>query len=118
MTALEFAELARRLSATLRDQGVDVPCFRSPPRSPGLGRSLCRAADGSVQVAVRLRGRSPLAVASDMIDGAVAANRQTGAAAAATRDALWSAAEPLLRSPSSAADGSAEGLAVVRSIAA
>lgn len=118
MTALEFAELARRLSAALRDRGADVPCFRSPPRSPGLSRSLCRSADGSVQVAVRLRGRSPLAVASDMIDGAVAANRQTGAAAAATRDALWPVAEALLHPTRSTVDGSSEMLAVVRSIAA
>lgn len=118
MTALEFAELARRLSAALRELGVEVPCFRSPPRSPGLGRSLCRGTDGSVQVAVRLRGRSALAVASDMIDGAVAANQQTGATAAATRDALWSAVEALLGSLSAMGDGSADGLAVVRSIAA
>ncbi len=96
MTALEFAELARRLSATLRDRDHESPCFRSPPRSPGFSRSLARLPDGTVQVAVRLRNRSSLAVAGDMIEGAVVASGLTGRQAAEVRDALWSSAEGLL----------------------
>ena len=96
MTALEFAELARRLSAVLRDLNHEAPCFRSPPRSPGFSRSLARLPDGTVQVAVRLRQRPSLAVAGDMIEGAVVATGLTGRQAADVRDALWSSAEGLL----------------------
>ncbi|MFT7601056.1 MAG: hypothetical protein ACI8TP_004006 [Acidimicrobiales bacterium] len=97
MTSLEFAELARRLSAAARQQGYEPPQFRSPPRTPGTDRSLSRKADGSTTVSVRLKDRPSFAVAGDMIDGVLASNRLAGGVAGQQRDLLWSAAEDLLR---------------------
>ncbi len=89
MTSVRFAEMARRLGQDARRLGHDVPTFRSPPRIAGTRRSIRRRADGSASVAVQLRGRPLLAVASDMVDGIAAANRLTGRAADALRDELW-----------------------------
>lgn len=96
MTALEFAELARLLSAELRRLGHAAPSFRSPPRAPGLYRSLGRLSDGTVQVSVRLRERTSLAVAADMIDGALIAASLAGREASAVRDALWRTVDSLV----------------------
>lgn len=96
MTSLEFAELARRLSAAARNEGIVAPLFRSPPRSPGLDRSLRRGADGSVTVSVRLKRRPASAVAGDMIDGILAANRLERGTAGRQRDRLWQVAEELV----------------------
>jgi hypothetical protein len=90
-TSLRFAEAARRLTDVARRRGLEAPAFRSPPRSPGLSRTIRRRADGSATVAVALRDRPWPAVLADLIDGVVVANGLEGASAAAARDALWSA---------------------------
>ncbi len=50
-----------------------------------------RRPDGSVSVAVALRGRPWVAVVADMIDGVVAANELPQLEAGEWRDRLWQA---------------------------
>lgn len=92
-TAVRFATAARVLGASARRQGLEVPGFRSPPRVAGATRALRRAPDGSVTVAVTVRGRPWLATLADMVDGVVAANGLVGAVADACRTELWGAIE-------------------------
>jgi hypothetical protein len=86
-----FADAARRLTQQSRRLGLHPPSFRSPPRLSGVARTLRRRADGGAVVAVVLRGRPWSAVLADLIDGVVAANGLSGAAADRARAALWAA---------------------------
>jgi hypothetical protein len=89
-TSLRFARLARSLAAAARAQGLRAPTFRSPPRLPGVSRSIVRRGP-TVVVAVALRGRPWPAVVADMVEGVVAANRLAGAPADRVRASLWAA---------------------------
>jgi hypothetical protein len=89
-TTARFALAARLLSDAARAQGLRAPGFRSPPRLVGADRTL-RERPGGTTVAVRVRGRPWLPVLVDMVEGAVAANRLTGAPAARARETLWHA---------------------------
>ncbi|HEY8523587.1 MAG TPA: hypothetical protein VIL48_01400 [Acidimicrobiales bacterium] len=90
-TSLRFARIARRLGDAARAQGLRAPTFRSPPRLPGVTRTIRRAGRGRATISVVLRGRPWAAVSADMIDGVVAANGLRGVAADRVRAALWSA---------------------------
>ena len=79
-TTVQFADAARSLSRAARSRGLGAPTFRSPPRVVGVDRSLRRHGDHAV-VAVRLRGRPWVAVAADMVEGVIVANRLEGPAA-------------------------------------
>ncbi|MEZ5143626.1 MAG: hypothetical protein R2726_14075 [Acidimicrobiales bacterium] len=92
-TSVRFAGAARVLAPAVRRRGLDVPSWRSPPRVTSADRTLRRRPDGSVVVAVRVRGRPWTAVLADMIEGVVVANRLLGPDADATRTALWAAVE-------------------------
>lgn len=96
LSSLRFAAVARELGQAGRRRGMEVPAFRSPPRSPGVRRAIRRERDGSTTVSVALRGRPGVAVVADMIDGMVAAAQLTEVEAGAVRDELWAAASPLL----------------------
>ena len=72
--AVRFADAARRLGAAAREQGLEVPAFRCPPRVPGVVRSVRRYPGGAV-VSVVLRERAFDDVASDMVEGVVVVNR-------------------------------------------
>jgi hypothetical protein len=85
LSSVQFAQVARRLNQSAQAGGLCPPAFRSPPRTPGLARSITRRADGSATVSVRLRGRPAVAVVADMIDGIVAANRPPAAPAPRNR---------------------------------
>jgi len=87
-TSLRFARLARSLGEAARAQGLRAPSFRSPPRLPGVSRSIVRRGPG-VTVAVALRDRPWGAVVADMVEGVVAANRLAGVGADRARAALW-----------------------------
>jgi hypothetical protein len=92
-TSLRFARIARRLTEAARAQGLRAPTFRSPPRVPGVTRTIRRGSGGgggAATVSVVLRGRPWAAVTSDMIEGTLVANRLTGVAADRARAALWS----------------------------
>ncbi len=89
-STLSFVLAARVLSRAARARRLHVPSFRSPPRLLGADRSL-RRIGGAAIVAVRVRERPMAAVAADMIDGIIAANRLQGVEADRTRAALWAA---------------------------
>ena len=101
-TSLRFARIARSLAEAARAQGLRAPTFRSPPRVPGVTRTIRRGrgagggrggagdAEGAT-VSVVLRGRPWAAVMADMIEGAIVANDLTGVPADRARAALWSA---------------------------
>jgi len=84
---IRFAELARRVGAAARAAGLVVPAFRTPPRRPGVPRSIRRLPGGPV-VAVRLRARPVAEVVADMVEGVVVANGLVGDAATRVRTAL------------------------------
>jgi hypothetical protein len=86
-TALRFADAVRAVSASARRQGLEVPAFRSPPRQPGVDRTIRRAAAGPV-VAVRLRQRPFAEVADDLIEGVIVANALSGPRAERIRASL------------------------------
>ncbi len=71
---VRFAVAALALGAEARRRGLGVPGFRSPPRLPGVERSIRRQAGGGAVVAVRVHGRSIEAVITDMVEGILAAN--------------------------------------------
>lgn len=88
--ALRFAAAARSLATAARAAGLDVPAFRSPPRLPGVNRSIRRFPGGAI-VAVRVRGRSFAPVLEDMVEGILVANRVRGEARPRLRLALLAA---------------------------
>jgi len=82
-----FATVARRLGAATRAAGLIVPAFRTPPRRPGVPRTIRRLPGGPV-VAVVLHGRVFTEVVADMVDGVVVANRLEGESAGHVRATL------------------------------
>jgi len=78
-----------------------VPAFRCPPRVAGAHRTIRRYPGGAV-VAVRLRGRPFAEVASDMVEGVLAANRIDETAADRLRPLLHQAIEPAVDQPAAA----------------
>ncbi len=89
--SVRFAAAVQALAAESRRQGLLVPGFRSPPRPPELERSIRRRPDGLAVVAVRLRGRPFEAVAADLVEGVLVANRVDGPRATAVRADLLAA---------------------------
>lgn len=97
--SLHFAATVRTLGTAARSRGLVVPGFRSPPRRPGMERTLRWAADGSATVSVAVRDRPFQAVIADLIEGVVIVNGLDGVEATRARTALWEAivaAEPEL----------------------
>ena len=82
-----FAGAARRLGDAARAAGLTAPAFRSPPRVAGAVRTIRRYPGGTV-VSVQVRDRSNEAVAADMVEGVVVANRLNGDAALRARTLL------------------------------
>ena len=78
---IRFADVARRLGAAARAAGLVVPAFRTPPRRPGVPRTIRRLPGGPV-VAVVVRGRNLEAIVADMVEGVLAANGLSGVGAA------------------------------------
>jgi hypothetical protein len=92
ITVLDFAALARELGQATRAAGLLVPAFRSPPRRADRLRTI-RRYPGGATVSIRLRGRARPQVLDDMVDGVLAANSLSGAAAARVRGALMTEIE-------------------------
>jgi len=88
---VRFATAARRLGAEARRRGLAVPGFRSPPRLPGVERTIRHRPDGATVVAVRVHGRSLEAVVTDMVEGVLAANRSAVGDGEELREALLAA---------------------------
>ena len=74
---MRFAAAARAISDEARRVGLEVPGFRSPPRSP-VDRALRRRPGATPSVVVRLRGRPMDTVVADMVEGVLVANGATG----------------------------------------
>jgi hypothetical protein len=85
-----FAHAARVLATEARRRGLVAPGFRSPPRLVGVDRSI-RRHPGGAAVAVRVRNRPWVAVAADMIEGVIAANRLAPPQSDRLRAELWPA---------------------------
>jgi hypothetical protein len=90
-TTLRFAGAVRTLGQAARGLRLAAPGFRSPPRVPGVDRTLRRRPDGGATVSVALKGRPFEAVLADMIEGVVVANGLEGATATRARTSLWDA---------------------------
>jgi hypothetical protein len=91
VSSLDLARAVRTLGAVVREAGLSVPVFRSPPRVPELDRTIRRNVDGTYVVSVRLTGRPFVAVEADLIEGVVVANRLDGVEASRWRRLLWNA---------------------------
>lgn len=89
--SLHFAALVRTIGAAARALGLAVPGFRSPPRRPGLDRTLRYASDGTATVAVAVRDRPLPAVVADLIEGVILVNQLDQIDATRARTALWAA---------------------------
>jgi hypothetical protein len=92
-TATDFAAIGRVLSDAASARQIEGPAFRSPPRIPGVQRSVTRNRDGSVTVAVSVRDRPLLAVLADMIDGVVLASGLRGTEGGLLYNDLWTVAQ-------------------------
>lgn len=89
VSSLELARAVRAIGGVVRDAGLTVPVFRSPPRAPELDRTVRRQPDGTVVVSVRLSDRPFVAVEADLIEGVVYANGLSGVEASRWRRLLW-----------------------------
>jgi hypothetical protein len=93
VSATEFGRIAWAVADAARRQGLAVPGFRSRPGLPGQPRTIRRGRGSAAAiVAVSLRGRSRAQVATDLVDGVLAANGLAGAAARSMRARLLDAA--------------------------
>jgi hypothetical protein len=90
-SSLQFAATVRTLGGAARARGLLIPGFRSPPKLPGVERTMRRRADGGATVSVVVKGRPYQAVIADLIEGIVVANQLTGAEATRVRTHLWEA---------------------------
>lgn len=90
-SSLHFAATARTLGTAARSLDLIVPGFRTPPKLPGIERTIRRHPGGTVTIAVVLRDRPFQAVIADLIEGIVIANELDGAAATRVRTRLWEA---------------------------
>lgn len=96
MNSVGFAAVARRLGELARARGRTAPGFRSPPRLPGVNRSLRHESDGSATISVKLRGRPAVAVMADMVEGLIKAVGADGADSVRLRDEAWAAVAGLV----------------------
>ena len=87
--AMSFAAVGRVLTDQALAQGVTAPSFRSPPRIPGVRRSVTRNRDDSITVSVIVSQRPLSAVIADMIDGVVLTSGLRADEARALYDTLW-----------------------------
>jgi len=89
--SVRFAIVAKTISQVVASCGLEVPGFKSPPRSGDVDRTVRRLSRGSV-VAVRIKDRPFEAVIADMIDGVVVCNDMSTERAGKLRNLLWGAA--------------------------
>ncbi|NNF53817.1 MAG: hypothetical protein HKN03_05165 [Acidimicrobiales bacterium] len=87
--AMSFAAIGRVLTDQALTLGVSAPSFRSPPRIPGVRRSVTRNRDGSITVSVIVSRRPLSAVVADMIDGIVLTSGLKADEARSLYDKLW-----------------------------
>ena len=88
--SVRFAIVAKILTQVSARCEIEVPGFKSPPRSVELDRTVRRQSSGSV-VSVRIKDRPFEAVIGDMIEGVILCNELPIAAAGKLRNLMWSA---------------------------
>ena len=89
--SVRFAIVAKSIAQVVASCGLEVPGFKSPPRSGDVDRTVRRLSRGSI-VAVRIKDRPFEAVIADMIDGVVLCNDMSTEKAGKLRNLLWGAA--------------------------
>ena len=89
--SVRFTIVAKTISQVVASCGLEVPGFKSPPRSGDVDRTVRRVNRGSI-VAVRIKDRPFEAVIADMIDGVVVCNDMSTERAGKLRNLLWGAA--------------------------
>ena len=89
--SLQFAATVRTIGTAARERGLVVPGFRTPPRRPGIERTIRRTGPSTATVAVAVRDRPIQAVVADLIEGVIVVNELAGVEAARVRTALWQA---------------------------
>lgn len=72
--AVRWAKAIRAIDPTVREEGLTMPAFRSPPKDPSVNRAIERRASGYPVVYVRIRGRADHAVAHDCVVGVFRSN--------------------------------------------
>jgi hypothetical protein len=87
---LGFADAADGVCRVAHQLALTVPCFRTPPASADVDRSIRWASDGCATVAVRVRGRPATAVERDLVEGVLQANRLSGFAREDARQKILS----------------------------
>mgnify|MGYP001187986673 FL=1 len=88
--SVRFSIVAKVITQVGARCGIEVPGFKSPPRSADLDRTVRRQSSGSV-VAVRIRDRPFEAVIADMIEGVILCNDVPIGKAGKLRNIMWSA---------------------------
>ena len=88
--SLRFSIVAKVISDVCVRCGLEVPGFKSPPRSADLDRTVRRERSGSV-VAVRIKDRPFEAVIADMVEGVILCNDLPVVKAGQLRNIMWSA---------------------------
>lgn len=86
--SMRFAVAARVVVEACHAEGIEVPAFRTPPKTKGIDRAIRRSELGSI-VSVRIIGRPFLAVIADLVEGAVICNQFAGSQASSLRNVLW-----------------------------
>ena len=86
--SMRFAVTARVVVEACRLEGIEVPAFRTPPKTQGIDRAIRRSELGVI-VSVRIIGRPFLAVVADLVEGAVICNQFVGSQASSLRNVLW-----------------------------
>ena len=86
--SMRFAVTARVVVEACRQEGIDVPAFRTPPKTQGIDRAIRRSKLGVI-VSVRIISRPFLAVVADLVEGAVICNQFVGSQASSLRNVLW-----------------------------
>ena len=88
--SVRFSIVAKVITQVSARCGIEVPGFKSPPRSVDLDRTVRHQSSGSV-VSVRIKDRPFEAVIGDMIEGVILCNELPIAAAGKLRNLMWSA---------------------------
>lgn len=110
-SAIRFSDSVRTVVALSKRGGLSAPVFRSPPRRPGVDRTIRRRGDRPPVVAIARSGRPLAAVLSDVIEAVVVANDLDGCRADRFRRAAWSELERARLTPGSAGDSVANPVA-------
>ena len=93
---VSFSSAVRAVADEARQMGLMVPAFRSPPGIAGADRTI-RRGQGTLVVAIRIRGRTFADVVADVVEGVLVANSIGRASDLRVRRRLLAAVQPVSR---------------------